>query len=96
MKDYQQLREERLQSLSAAEKREYDEAYAEAGLALEVAELIYNARTRSGLTQADLAHRVGQKQPYISALENGARQPSLPMLAKLIAATGSKLQLSLG
>jgi predicted nucleotidyltransferase len=46
------------------------------------------------LTQAELARRAGVTQSVISAYESGARQPSLPTLARLVAATG--LELAIG
>jgi transcriptional regulator with XRE-family HTH domain len=49
------------------------------------------ARTRGGLTQAALAERVGTSQATISAYENGRKQPSVETLARLLAATGSRL-----
>jgi hypothetical protein len=56
--------------------------------------LLRDARRRSGLTQAELARRAGVTQSVISAYESGARQPSLPTLARLVAATG--LELAIG
>ncbi len=53
--------------------------------------LLRDARRRSGLTQAELARRAGVTQSVISAYESGARQPSLPTLARLVAATGLEL-----
>lgn len=56
--------------------------------------LLRDARRRAGLTQAELARRAGVTQSVISAYESGARQPSLPTLARLVAATG--LELAIG
>lgn len=47
------------------------------------------------MTQRQLAERAGVQQPVISAYESGRRQPSLPMLQKLLAATGHRLDLGL-
>ncbi|MDA8356345.1 MAG: helix-turn-helix domain-containing protein [Actinomycetota bacterium] len=54
--------------------------------------LLRTARRRVGLSQAELARRAGLTQSVISAYESGARQPSLPTLARLIEATGSDLE----
>lgn len=49
------------------------------------------ARRRAGLTQAQLADRVGTSQATLSAYENGHKQPSVDTLSRLLAATGSRL-----
>lgn len=58
--------------------------------------LLRQARKASGLSQADLATRAGVTQSVISVYESGSRQPSIPTLAALIAATGYELDLSVG
>jgi predicted nucleotidyltransferase/DNA-binding XRE family transcriptional regulator len=44
------------------------------------------------MTQAQLAERAGTTQSVVSAYESGRRQPSLPVLLRLIAATGHALE----
>jgi transcriptional regulator with XRE-family HTH domain len=44
------------------------------------------------MTQAQLAQHAGTTQSVISAYEGGRRQPSLPVLLGLIAATGHSLE----
>jgi len=56
--------------------------------------LIRQARQRAGLSQAQVARRAGVTQSVVSAYESGARQPSLPMLERLVAATGLELELA--
>lgn len=56
-------------------------------------ELLKEARRRAGLTQEELGLRAGVTQSVISAYESGARQPSVPMLARLVAAAGAELRL---
>lgn len=53
------------------------------------------ARRRAGLTQSELARRAGVAQSVVSVYESGRRQPSVPTLASLVAATGLELQLEL-
>lgn len=53
------------------------------------------ARSRAGLSQSELARRAGVTQSVISEYEAGKRQPSLPTLSTLIAATGHELTLGL-
>lgn len=57
--------------------------------------LLREARRRAGLTQAEVGRRSGLTQSVVSAYESGARQPSLPMLLNLIAATGHALDAEL-
>lgn len=52
------------------------------------------ARSRAGLTQAQLGARAGVAQSVVSAYESGRRQPSLPVLQDLVAATGHELQVA--
>lgn len=54
---------------------------------------LHEARLRAGLSQTELARRAAVTQSVISAYESGARQPSLPVLERLVAATGLQLQL---
>ncbi len=67
---------------------------AQAGVDLEVAHLIYEARTRAGLSQNDLALLIGSKQPVIARLEDADyRGHSLTMLQRIAAALGQRLEL---
>lgn len=52
------------------------------------AALLREARRRAGMTQAELAQRAGVSQPVVAAYERGRREPTLPMLQKLLAAAG--------
>ena len=53
------------------------------------------ARVRSGLTQAQLAQRMGTTQSVIARLEGGQRSPSVRTLRRLADATGSRLVMRL-
>lgn len=57
--------------------------------------MLREARRRAGLSQAELARRAGVTQSVVSAYESSARQPSLPMLDRLVSATGLTLELQL-
>ena len=50
------------------------------------------ARAKAGLTQAQLAERMGAKQSYVARLESGRMLPSVRTLQKFAAATGTKLR----
>ena len=58
--------------------------------------ILREARLRAGLSQAELARRAGTTQSVVSAYESAARQPSLPMLHRLVAATGLELEVGVG
>jgi len=53
------------------------------------------ARVRAGLTQAELAHRMGTTQSAIARLESGAQLPSVKTLLRFAKATGSRPVLKL-
>ena len=55
--------------------------------------LLFDARHRAGLTQAQLGERAGVDRPSISRYETGRQDPSLTMLARLINACGMELRL---
>ena len=55
------LKNRRLAGLSEAERAEFDEAYDAARLALDVGEQIRDAREAAGLTQRDLAKKMGTR-----------------------------------
>jgi transcriptional regulator with XRE-family HTH domain len=54
--------------------------------------LILDARTRAGLTQAELAERAETAQSAIAAHEAGARQPTMPTLYRVLTAAGFDLR----
>lgn len=62
---------------------------------MDVGGLLRDARSRAGLSQSELARRAGVPQSVVSEYEAGHRQPALPTLARLIAATGHELTLAL-
>lgn len=59
---------------------------------MDAATIIQAVRRRQGLTQAELAQRVGTSQPVISAYEHGRRDPTVQMLRKLVEAGGERLR----
>ncbi len=68
----------------------------EATLNARVAEMIYEARTKAGLSQQTLADLVGTKQPVIARLEDANYQGhSLSMLARIAAALHRELDVRL-
>ncbi len=91
MSDYRQRRQEVLGQLSSAEREVFDEAYAVAGLAMELAEMAYRARQAAGLTQSEVARRMGTTQSAVAAIESGSRTPTVDLLERLARACGGRL-----
>jgi len=67
-------------------KAEYDALEDEFSLARELIE----ARTRAGLSQAELAQRMGTTQSAIARLESGKFPPSMRTIVRIAAATGTR------
>ena len=66
----------------------------EARMNAKVARLIYDARTKAHLTQAQLAQRIGTKQPVIARLEDADYEGhSLTMLQRVAAALNQRLEI---
>ena len=63
---------------------------------MDVAATLTTARQRAGLTQTRLADLAGTSQTAISAYEAGRKQPSVATLARLLAATGTRLTVEHG
>lgn len=59
--------------------------------AAEIGSLLRSEREKAALTQVELAHRTGVSQATVSAVERGARHPSLSVLDQLLAALGRRL-----
>jgi transcriptional regulator with XRE-family HTH domain len=59
-------------------------------------ELVYRLRTNAGLTQAELAGRMGTTQSAIARMESGGTRPTLETLEKLAAAVGGELVVGVG
>ena len=51
------------------------------------------ARTRAGMTQAEVAKRMGTTQAVIARLESGRVKPSARTLERFAAATGHRLKI---
>jgi transcriptional regulator with XRE-family HTH domain len=50
--------------------------------------MLREARSGAGVTQAELARRMGVTQPMVAAYESGTREPSLATFRRLIRALG--------
>ena len=54
-------------------------------------EVVYRLRTDAGLTQAELAGRMGTTQSAIARMENGGTRPTLETLERVAGAVGQDL-----
>lgn len=59
-----------------------------------LASTIIDVRNRAGLTQEQLARKMGTTQPVVARLESGRARPSMRTLERLADATGFRLQIS--
>jgi len=57
--------------------------------------LVREARRRAGLTQVELARRVGTTQSAIARLERGRTEPTAERIGQLVGACGLELQVRL-
>src|SRR6476661_8002546 len=73
-----------------AYRKEYDALEEEFALAAEVAK----ARSRAGLSQAELARRMKTTQSTIARLESGRGRPSTRTLDRFAKATGHRVKIS--
>lgn len=70
-------------------------AYSKSQVKHELICKMIDARISEGMTQAQLARKVGTKQGAISRFESGAANPTYDFLSKLASALGRKLSIDL-
>ncbi len=71
-------------------------AYADEARIAAFRELVYRLRFEAGLTQAELAERMGTTQSAIARMEGGGTRPNLETLEKLATAVGAELVVGVG
>jgi ribosome-binding protein aMBF1 (putative translation factor) len=75
---------------------ELEEMVQESSLNAAVAQLIYDARSKAGLTQQQLAARIGTKQSVIARLEDADYEGhSLSMLQRIACALNQRVEINL-
>lgn len=72
----------------------YRKAYEALEKEFVLASILIDARNRAGLTQQELARRMGTTQPVVARLESGRSRPSMRTLERLAEATDSRLRIS--
>ena len=93
MIDSEEYMKQRLAKMTDAERAEFEARSAAAELAMDIAQIVYDARKEAGLTQAELAKAMGVTQSRISELEGGGSVPNLATLAKVAEAVGCKISI---
>ena len=86
-KAYKQLKRELLKD------KKIKEVYERLGPEFAVIEMIIKKRMEKGLSQKELAKKIGTKQSAISRLESGTYNPSLSFLQKVGEALDAKLKI---
>src|SRR5579863_3474658 len=72
----------------------YRQAYKALDEEFVLASTVMDVRSRAGLTQQELARKMGTTQPVVARLESGRTRPSMRTLERLAQATGSRLRIS--
>ena len=70
--------------------RDVRAAYKALGGEFDLARELIAARVRAGMTQAEVAERMGTTQSMVARLEGGAQMPSVNTLLKFAKATRSR------
>ena len=92
---WQQTRAQTLAAMTAQEPALYDKAYEMRASPCGWPKWCTRREPPPGLSQAELARRMGTCQPAIAAIENGARTPTVELLDGRARALGGTLQISI-
>ena len=76
-----------------AERRGRDADFAEEFDKLQLARQMKDLREKAGLSQAELAARIGTQAPGIARLESGRFAPRLDVLHRIAAALGKRVRI---
>ena len=71
-------------------------AYDELGPEYEVARQLIRARLESGMSQKELAAKIGTRQSNISRMEGGQQNVSIGMLKKVAKGLGKSVHVTIG
>lgn len=72
-----------------------NKAYEQLGFEFAMVEFIIEKRLQHGLTQAELARKIGTKQSAIARLESGTSNPTVGFLEKIAKALDGRLSISI-
>ncbi len=90
-----ELKKSRLADMTANERALFNETYEATRLALDVGEKVRDAREAAGLSQRELAARMGTSQAAVARLEAGGVGATLTTLQKVAAALDLKITVEL-
>jgi transcriptional regulator with XRE-family HTH domain len=76
-----------------AREPEFAEAYEALGPEFAIARALIEARSRAGLSQAEVAERMGSSQSNVARMESGEHLPSTRSLLRYAEAVGARLEL---
>ncbi len=82
----EELKSRRLAAMSDDERADFEETYDATRLALEVGERVRDAREAAGLSQRELAARMGTSQAAVARLEAGGTGATITTLQKVASA----------
>jgi ribosome-binding protein aMBF1 (putative translation factor) len=89
------MKAQKLPAMTPDERRDYERGHGEARLAAEVGERVRAAREQAGLSQRELAERVGTNRAAIARLEAGGVGARLTTLHRVASAVGMALRVEL-
>ena len=92
---WNEIKDRKLAGMTKAERAEYDRCYAEAKFAAEVGDRVRRARESAGLTQRELASRMGTSQAAVARLEAGGVGATLTTLQRVAGALDLQLRVDL-
>jgi ribosome-binding protein aMBF1 (putative translation factor) len=94
-KSWAELKAQRLDAMTTDERVKHDRAYAATALAIEVGKRVREARKAAGLSQRELARRMGTSQAAVDRLEAGGVGATLTTLQRVATALGLEVNVEL-
>ena len=91
---FDEIKRQRLASMSGQERVAFDVAYDATRLAIEVGEQIREARESAGLSQRELARQMSTSQAAIARLEAGGVSATLTTLHKAASALDLRMSVA--
>jgi predicted transcriptional regulator len=79
----------------AFKNKKVKKAYDSLELEFSIINQIIDKRIKKGMSQKDLALKMGTKQPSIARFESGYYNPTISFLKKISEALGSKLEIKI-